>query len=386
MNMSRFHGRSQRPDRCIKHGVQQVARGLALAMIPSALALALTSPVRADQTLPATPAVPSPSSTSSSGATSIPVDPTPSAAPTPSADSSAAPGSPEPTAPSTAPSVTPPPPPGAHTSWSRADGSAPSTEWFDSWQQAVRTPAGGGNVLLPWESPSGQVQIGQGTAVTGGWSIVDANGNAGGGISCGSVCGSGWFPVGFNADGRPSSWARAIQQTTAIAGTAVTGSGRYDAHQGWVVPGPSGSHSWNWQTNELGPCIQQCAEPSPEGSDLAGPPADSTATPVESGVVQPASSPVWMFASAERRVAERATRVQVLPSGDVAVRVVDGSLRRGTAAIVTVRHGSRVLRQWQVPINQRGDVSVTVPRGLRGTRIEIRVGARVVGLGPVSKA
>jgi hypothetical protein len=81
--------------------------------------------------------------------------------------------------------------------------------------------------------------------------------------------------------------------------------------------------------------------------------------------------------------AEQATRVRVLASGAVAVHVTDGALRRGTVVNVTVRRGDRILRQWQATVGDRGVISVTVPRATRATRIELRVGSRVIGLGTV---
>lgn len=379
MNTCAKHGRASRPDSSTRQGSRRMARAIINVMISSALAWSYAGPVLADTPAPGTTTSPEPgpSSGASPGEGSSPAEPTASPAPTSSASSPAEPPSPAPVVPSTAP-----PPPGAQTTWSSADGSAPSTQWFDSWQQAVRTPAGGGNVLLPWESPSGQVQVGQGVAVTGGWSIVDAHGNAGAGISCGSVCGSGWFPMGFGSDGRPSSWVRVIQQTTAVDGNAVTGAGRYDTQQGWIMPGANGSHSWNWQTNELGPCVQQCADPNPVGPDPANPSATLEVMSVGSG----ANSPVGTMqagATATTRGAERATRIQALASGAVAVHVTDGTLRRGTVVDVIVWRGSQVLRQWQATASKRGSIRVTVPRGSRSTRIELRVGTRLVGLGSV---
>jgi len=244
------------------------------------------------------------------------------------------------------------------------------------------------------------VQVGQGTAVTGGWSVIDANGNAGQGISCGSVCAAGWFPTGFGADGRPTSWVRVVQQTTAVDGNAFTGPGRYTPETGWTVPGPAGTHRWDWQANAVGPCVADCTpDPTTPGSpsdaaeatqaDIAG------AAAIAESIVQAVGS------SAQRRpanlasatladpqvlaTAARATRTEVAGATGYRVSVRRTDLAPGTPITVILSRGKGRISSWQVTVGRGGSVTARVPGRTPGTVILMSDGI-VIGVSVLRSA
>lgn len=311
----------------------------------------------------------------------VPSSPTPNASPEPGPSASSTPVAPS------APPTPIPAPPGGASDWSSQDGKAPSQTWFDAYQKAVTTPANGQNVLLPWESPNGQVQVGQGTAVSGGWSIVDGNGNAGGGISCGSVCNSGWFPTGFGSDGRPTSWVRVVQQTSALDGNAWTGPGRYTPETGWTVPGPSGSHQWDWQSNQVGPCVANCLPtpvPSPDTGLTTGTGPDPNSIDSSPALTQAALNAALGSAQVATITAERlaealkSTTARRQPTGGFRVVAQAGVLRPGQRVTVLLHRQGRPVNSWTVTVRRAGTVVVTMPSTVRGTVILLANG-RVVG-------
>jgi|GEM_PF-6940516 len=346
---------------------------------------------------PAGAAEPDPAASAAPPSAAPAPEPTPAApAPAPSAPAPSAPApEPTPTAPSASPSSGPsvapsvaPPPPGATTQWSSDDGKAPSQAWFDAYQRAVTTPANGQNVLLPWESPSGQVQVGQGTAVTGGWSVVDASGNAGQGISCGSVCASGWFPTGFGSDGRPTTWVRVVQQTSAVDGNAVTGPGRYTPDTGWTVPGPSGTHQWNWQTNSMGPCVADCPTPEPPtaGSSDGG---QASLAAITESIAQASSAaagrrPVAVPTATlldPQLVAAAADATRTERTGNSGYRVVvrRPDLAPGSPVTVILTRGKGRVTSWEVAVGRSGQVTTRIPGRAAGTVVLIS-GGQVIGV------
>lgn len=353
-----------------------LARSGGIVMLSIALAVAASSAFGATAQAADTPAP---------AASAPAASPAPSPVPEPSGSAPAAPAS----ATATPGAI----PPGGSSTWSSDDGKAPSQAWFDAYQKAVTTPANGQNVLLPWESPSGQVQVGQGTAVTGGWAVVDANGNAGAGISCGSVCGSGWFPTGFGSDGRPTSWVRVVQQTSAVDGNAWTGPGHYSPETGWTVPGPSGTHQWDWQANEIGPCVANCAaSPSPVPSQAPADPTDADAPVIaaSSGSLRPGSlrpslvqAGVTTVTSQALAVAAQATTALRQASGGYRVVADSPALRAGQRVTVLLHRQGRPVATWSVAVRQAGTVAARLPASARGTVIML-AGGTVIGVAQLS--
>lgn len=314
------------------------------------------------------------------------------AAPDPTQSSEPAPQQTQAPAPEPSQSVEPAPsipaPPGAQTSWSNGDGSAPSQEWFDAWaqmqelaQQGSSRPATDRNILMPWESASGQTEFGQGQAVTGGWSYVNPDGTAGAAsIVCGTYCASGWIPTTFGANGIPTGWQRVIQQTVPSETGNVAGANSvYRPETGWVVESATGTFAWDWQTNTVGACIANCVTPSPEPSVSASP--DPTATVAPDASLTAAASALDTPAVLVR--AARATTVTKSATGAFSVRVVNTGLRKGeTVTIIATRKG-KVVKTWRVKITKTGSASLTLPSAWLGARISIRHDGRLVGVSTI---
>jgi len=323
--------------------------------------------------------------------------PSPVSSPAPHVSPESGPSTPSAPVPPSASATPIPAPPGGASDWSSQDGKAPSQAWFDAYQKAVTTPANGQNVLLPWESPAGQVQVGQGTAVSGGWSIIDANGNAGAGISCGSVCNSGWFPTGFGSDGRPTTWVRVVQQTSAVDGNAWTGPGRYAPETGWTVPGPSGSHQWDWQSNERGPCIADCVQDPAPGQDVEpsvdtrsdepdGLPSPRLPGHTQSAVSTAVGSAVGGSTTIEAlAVAVASTTTHRLSAGGFRIVAQDQALRVGQRVTVLLHRQGRPVSTRTVTVRKPGSVSASLPSGSRGTLIMLAAG-RIVGVAELGAA
>lgn len=341
---------------------------------------------------------PAVSQPAASGPEPVPSDPAPApsdSAPAPS-DPAPAPSDPAPAPSDPAPAPSDPPPtmpapPGANTTWSNGDGSAPSQEWFDAWAQmqqlaseGTSRPATDRNILMPWESSSGQVEWGQGQAVTGGWSYVNPDGSAGhASIVCGSYCASGWIPTTFGSDGVPTGWQRVIQQTVPSETGNVAGANSvYRPSTGWVVESQAGTFAWDWQTNTVGPCIANCAPPPTDPVD-PGAPGSGDATTTTPGDPADATITVSGDTAVVLARAARATSVTQESSGSFAVRVVNAKLRPGQVVVVTVTRKGKPPVTWRKKVTKAGAFAMSLPAAWKGAKLTVRAQGALIGVSSI---